>query len=99
MIRGTTPTLEFSLPFGTDLIKEVYISFAQGVNIVLEKTLEDCVCSGEMLTVRLTQKDTLMFAHGMLVDIQLRVLTVNGEALASDIIRTSVERILKDGEI
>ena len=99
MIRGTTPKLEFTIPFGTDLIKEVYVTFAQGANVILEKQLADCVCEGERLVLKLSQADTLAFMHGQLVDVQLRVKTVNGEALASDIIRTTAERILKDGEI
>ena len=99
MIRGTTPKLEFTIPFGTDLIKELYITFAQGAEVVIEKTLADCDCEGERLVLRLSQADTLAFKHGQLVDVQLRVKTVNGEALASDIIRATADRILKDGEI
>lgn len=30
MIRGTTPTLEFTLPFDTSLIAEMYVTIAQG---------------------------------------------------------------------
>lgn len=29
MIRGTTPTLEFTLPFDTSLIAEMYVTMAQ----------------------------------------------------------------------
>jgi hypothetical protein len=42
MIRGTTPTLEFTLPFDTSLIAEMYVTIAQGEKTVLEKTLSDC---------------------------------------------------------
>ena len=99
MIRGTTPQFEFMLPFSTDLLAEAYITFAQGCNNVLEKDLNDCTCEGEKIILRLSQADTLQFNSGKKVDIQMRVKTLEGEALASDMIQTTVERILKDGEI
>lgn len=99
MIRGTTPRLEFKLPFHTDIIKELYVTFAQNAGIVLDKVKQDCICEGNNVTLKLTQQDTLALVSEKMVDIQLRVLTVNDDALASDIIRSSVKRILKDGEI
>lgn len=59
MIRGTTPTLEFTLPFDTSLIAEMYVTIAQGEKTVLEKTLSDCSCSGTSVSLALTQEDTL----------------------------------------
>lgn len=59
MIRGTTPTLEFTLPFDTSLIAEMYVTIAQGEKTVLEKTLSDCNCSGTSVSLALTQEDTL----------------------------------------
>lgn len=32
MIRGTTPTLEFALPFEVDLIAEAYVTISQKRN-------------------------------------------------------------------
>ena len=58
MIRGTTPTLEFTLPFDTSLIAEMYVTIAQGEKTVLEKTLSDCSCSGTSVSLTLTQEDT-----------------------------------------
>lgn len=57
MIRGTTPTLEFTLPFDTSLIAEMYVTIAQGEKTVLEKTLSDCNCSGTSVSLTLTQED------------------------------------------
>lgn len=37
MIRGTTPTLEFTMPFDISLIAEMYITLAQNGATVLEK--------------------------------------------------------------
>lgn len=37
MIRGTTPTLEFTLPFDTSLIAEMYITLTQNGTTTMEK--------------------------------------------------------------
>lgn len=99
MIRGTTPTLEFQLPFETDVIQKAYVTFATGATVVLEKSIDDCICKGDKLIIKMSQRDTLALTGGAVVDIQIRVLTFENEALASNIIRTSVSQILKDGEI
>lgn len=99
MIRGTTPTLEFELPFETSLLAEAWLTFMQNGNIVVDKTLDDCVCDGKTLVLRLTQEETLVLTCGCLTEIQLRVKTVEGDALASDIIRDYMDRILKEGVI
>lgn len=98
MIRGTTPTLEFVLPFDTSLLAEAYVTLAQGDEVVLDKPLSECTRDGNKLTVKLTQEDTLKLKTG-LVEIQIRAKTENGDAIASDIILTSAQKILKDGAI
>jgi predicted transcriptional regulator len=101
MIRGTTPKLEFILPFDTSLIAEMYVTIAQGEKTVLEKTLSDCSCSGTSVSLTLTQEDTLRLQqqpHSR-AEMQIRVRTTAGEALASDIMRVYVGRILKEGVI
>lgn len=101
MIRGTTPTLQFTLPFDTSLIAEMYVTIAQDGKTVMEKALSDCSCSGTSVSLALTQEDTLGLQqqpHSR-AEIQLRVRTTAGEALASDIMRVHVDRILKEGVI
>ena len=101
MIRGTTPTLQFTLPFDTSLIAEMYVTIAQDGKTVMEKALSDCSCSGTSVSLVLTQEDTLGLQqqpHSR-AEIQLRVRTTAGEALASDIMRVHVDRILKEGVI
>ena len=101
MIRGTTPTLEFTLPFDTSLIAEMYITLTQNGTTMLEKTLSDCNCSGTSVSLTLTQEDTLGLQQQprLQAEIQIRVRTTSGEALASDIMRVYVGRILKEGVI
>lgn len=99
MIRGTTPVLEFTLPFSTSTLAEAYISFAQRKEIIFEKTLSDCTCDSDTLTLKLTQAETLSLKENRSTEIQIRAKTIDGDALASDIICVDTDRILKDGEI
>ena len=97
MYRGTTPTLLFTLPMDSSRISALHLSFAQKGELVLEKTLEDCLLQGNTLQVTLTEQETLLFDEKRgLVELQLRVGC--GETkMASNIMQVSVGRILKDG--
>ena len=101
LYRGTTPTHSFTLP---EELKEVelsalYITYRQGGNTVLEKALSDVTVEAGVVTVQLTQEDTLAFQNKGAVQIQIRLRTAAGDALASDIIKVDVGRVLKDGVI
>ena len=99
MIRGTTPTLEFTIPFDTDLLAEVWVTLSQNNEILIDKHLEDCSREGNLISVKLTQEETLELDCDCITEIQLRVKTREGEALASDIMTVDTHRILKEGVI
>jgi hypothetical protein len=99
MIRGTTPLLEFTVPFDTRQLAEAYVTLAQSGKVVVDKKLEDCEVDTHKLSVRLTQEETLRLDDGYVTEIQIRVRTIEGEALASNIIAERTDRILKDGVI
>lgn len=101
MIRGTTPVLEFTLPFDTELLEEAYVTISQRGAVVIKKSIDECTLKHTMLSVRLSQEETLelIAQRNLRVEIQLRVLTRDGEALASNIETVDVGRILKDGVI
>lgn len=99
MIRGTTPLFEFTLPFDTSMLAEAWVTLSQLGQEKVTKTLAECTTAGEVLSVRLTQEETLKFDASIETEIQLRVRTAMGEALASDIIKISTGRILKGGVI
>ena len=102
MIRGTTPRLDFKVPFDPSTAKRIWITFSQGGKEVFTVEKKNLTLDGQTISVTLTQKQTLSLVSAANVDIQLRVSFSNGdtdEALASEIITTSVQRILKDGEI
>lgn len=92
IIRGTTPTHTFSLPFDVDMIKEVRVIYAQDDQIVFVKNTKDCTLANNTVTVKLTQENTFALDCKKYVEIQVRVLTVDGDALVSEIITISVGR-------
>lgn len=103
MIRGTTPTLRFTLPFACSNITKLSVAFSQNDQLVLEKDISACQMQDNVVTVRLTEDETLMLKCGdhrpgmvKTVEIQLRVGC--GETrLASQIWTVPVGRILKEG--
>ena len=96
MYRGTTPTIGFQLPFECSYISKLNIAFAQGNKIVFEKTLNDCELDGRIITVQLTENDTLLLNSNKELEIQIRI-AIGKDKIASNIIKTTVGRILKEG--
>lgn len=94
MIKGTTPTHTFKLSLDTADVKEVKITYAQDNLVKIVKRTEACEISGDQVTVRLTQEETFELNHHRPVLIQLRVLTVSGDALASKVISVPAHRCL-----
>ena len=98
MIRGTTPTHTFTTPFDAALLAAVEVTYAQQDVVVFRKDKRDCECSGHTVSVTLSQEDTLLLDHNYNVQVQLRVLTLDGTALASREIVLSVGKCLS-GEV
>lgn len=122
IVRGTTPYHNFILPLKRDEIKDLYITYMQNEEVVLEKSTEEIVLEDanedlenasiedteeEVLTsatVHLTQEDTFNFkfypaTEKNIAVIQIRVITVDNEAYASDPIKERVFGVLKEGVI
>ena len=97
MIRGTTPVIKLTLPMQIDF-DVLYITFRQGEENILEKTLTDVTIDGTTIFLPLSQADTLLFDQGNTVWVQLRG-KVGEIAYASKIMRVAVSDILKGGEI
>ena len=108
MIRATTPTHRFFFDEDPEeSFSKILITYAQNGQVVLEKresdlTFEQCEDFGGktvyIASLKLTQEETNLFAanpKGM-VKIQIRAITPDGEAVASDISSLSVENVLND---
>lgn len=98
MYRGTTPTNVFRTDVDLENASVLFVSYKQNGKVVLEKSLEDVSVKKTLVTVNLTQKETLLFQDGI-VTIQIRAKFLDNTAIASNLIRTTAEEIVKDGEI
>lgn len=94
MTQGTTPTHFFSIPFEKETIREVWVTYAQDGKAILTKKTSDCTIENQEIIVSLTQEDTFLFDHEKDVQIQIRVLTITGQALASQTFYVDVGRCL-----
>ena len=103
MIRGTTPTLEFTLPFNQSDVEQVGIVFAQCRKVILIKTMDNCMVTDDdpelVLKLKLTKAETLKFTCGREVEMQLIVDFVNGDTVVSEIFTDDMDHSLWDGVI
>lgn len=97
--RGTTPTLEFELPFTCSLLAKAYVNIEQADGLKVEKVVENLESEEDLFSIMLTQEETLQLNAGLGADIQVRVRTKDGKAFASEIIREEVDDVLRDGVI
>lgn len=97
--RGTTPLQSIEV---TNLAQPLtnaaalVLTFAQASKTVLEKTKEDVAVTEDTILFRLTQEETLAFRAGVSVEIECAVRFQDNTSDRSEIVVTTVERILKD---
>lgn len=98
MYRGTTPINIFRTDVDLTSASVLFITYKQNGKVVLEKSIDEVKIQKNIVSVFLSQKDTLLFTEEI-VTIQIRAKFLDGSAIASALIRTSTYEILKDGEI
>lgn len=98
MIRGTTPTHTFTLPVDCSEFKRIRILYAQNDETLIKRDLETLECDGNTVSCTLTQAETLLLDCDKPCDIQVRALTLRGEALACKPRRIDIGRCL-DNEV
>jgi hypothetical protein len=97
MVRATTPTHKFVLPFDYDaFVTKCIVTYSQCGKIVLEKRDDEVLHDGNVLTVHLSQEETKLFGAFAQVDVQIRVLTNTEDVLASQIFHLNVRNVLND---
>ena len=92
--QGSTPTHEFELPFPTNLVSNIVVTYEQDDSIIIEKKGDEVIRDGYSVKVSLTQQDTLKFKSDKIVKIQLKVKTIEGNVIPSDIIYRGVSEVL-----
>lgn len=96
MFKGGTPTHIFNVAIDISLIKDVKITYSQDSKVILTKKTDECQIHDGEIRTRLSQEDTFLFDGSKFVNIQLRVLTHEGDVLPSKIFTKSVAECLDD---
>lgn len=93
MRQGTTPTIQITVN-NIDLadMERIYVVFEQNGNL-LKKSMTDLKVENNVISVLLTQEETLSFKNGN-CNIQLRMITYDGIAMASPIKTINVYSVL-----
>ena len=101
MRRGTTPKIIFNTDLDLTSVEEIYVTFQQEGETIVEKDKTEIEIDGSRIIVSLSQADTLLFHLDPrdTVLVQIRVKFENDTAMASNILKVRVKVILKEGEI
>lgn len=105
IIRGTTPTIKANVKSDLDLdtITAIWAYIYQRGKVMLNKKLSDVSLDLEnrVISIPLTQDDTLGLKAGIYTIFQIRLLLNDGTALASteEAGITDVQQIYKEGVI
>ncbi len=102
LIRGTTPTIIITVQTEIDLhqVAEVWIYISQQNKVRVDKQLEDVTFDYDhrKMSVTLTQNDTLALKEGDAL-FQIRLLLMDGTALATLASKVDVKPVYKPGVI
>ena len=96
MIRGTTPTHTFELPFNAADFANYTVTYSQMNKVVVKKEKDDCMENGNKIIVSLSQEDTLRFDENKAVEIQIKAKHSDGKVIASNIALTTAKKILDE---
>lgn len=93
MRQGTTPTIQITInDIDLNEMQNIYVVFEQN-GYILKKESSDLDIEGNVISVLLSQEETLNFKEGT-CNIQLRMITKGGVAIASHVKTTKVYRVL-----
>ena len=93
MRQGTTPTIQITInDIDLNEMQNIYVVFEQN-GYILKKESSDLDTEGNIISVLLSQEETLNFKEGT-CNIQLRMITKGGVDIASPIKTTKVYRVL-----
>lgn len=96
MVKGTTPTLYFECDLEWNDIKELSLVFTQKDKLVLKFTKEACSYEDGNLIVTLTQEQSFTFDEHSIIEMQIKIKLTDGTVLASNIIQSTVGKILDE---
>ena len=84
IIRGTTPTHEFDLPYPVELVRNIRITYGQKNTPLFTKTTSDCSITEGKISVSLTEEETFSIVPGRELYIEIRIKLVDGKVVRSE---------------
>ena len=93
--RGSTPTHEITTDISLVDAEVIYVTYEQLNRMVVEKGKDDIAVEADKLIIELSQEETLKFNDKYKVEIQVRARFADGRAPVSNIMTTTVDRLLK----
>lgn len=108
MYRGSTPKFIFPVTFPINEIEDFRLTFKQGAKSVLVKKLSDCETYTEfcpktkktrnLISIRLSSSETLLFEAAKQLHIQLRVKLMNTNEIVTKELETYVYDTYYEGD-
>ena len=102
MIKGTTPTLHYKLPFESSYIKtaEIVVKYVDNnKEVLIVRNFEECTLGDKSIETQLTQEETLQLPAPSTVEVQLRIVAIDNNVLATEPTKVTVKRLLKEDVI
>lgn len=93
---GCTCKNIFSFPYNKEDVSVLYITYQVKGKTLVEKGIGQCEIADGLLSVLLTQEDTLKLGNESIVKIQIRAKLNDGTPIKSDIIETYTDIVLKN---
>lgn len=78
---GSTGILYFDMSLPCDLFKTIQVTFSQEDKIVLTKTTKDLELEEHRVNVYLTEEESFLFDHRVVVKGQIRAVTHKGDVI------------------
>lgn len=99
-----TPYHKFTLPVNFSRVAELYITYSQYDEVLVEKTKKDCIVKGDrIILVHLEQEDSAKFRecdnYRAQLEVQMTVLTVGGQRITSKPRKLDAKEARKRGVI
>lgn len=94
--KGCTALNSFHIPYNAAEIAVAWVTYVQAGAIVLDKTTDDCIIGDGIVTVNLSQEDTLKLKPWTSIQIQIRIRLHDGRVTKSKIFETTTDRLLKE---
>lgn len=95
-MKGTTPTILYTLPIELNDVKNFSVTFSQGGEPIITKMKSDCEITDGKIIVRLSQEDTLKLQANKIVETQIKFLFSDGNVVPTKIKQLYAKRILDE---